>query len=151
MAEKDPTTMPVRLRIGHKLTLALAALLLTTVAVAAVGISSLGDVNRRARALYTDNVRTTEATSALWSRLYEAEETACRLLSLPAGSAATTKHPGAAGRHRNRGSRGQGLGWFPGPQSGDAGRYRRRVVPTHALDPGEQPDQVQRLAAVGHI
>ena len=40
---KDPETMLVRMRIGHKLTLALAALLLTTVAVAAVGITSLGD------------------------------------------------------------------------------------------------------------
>jgi hypothetical protein len=59
--------MHVRMRIGHKLTLALAALLLTTVAVAAVGITSLGDVNHRAQALYHDNVRTTEATSALWS------------------------------------------------------------------------------------
>jgi hypothetical protein len=55
----------VRLRISHKLTLALAALLLATVAVAAVGISSLGDGDRRARALYDDNVRTTQATSAM--------------------------------------------------------------------------------------
>src|SRR5215217_8660497 len=77
--------MLMRIRIGHKLTLALAALLLTTVAVAAVGITSLGDVNRRAQALYNDNVRTTEATSALWSGLYEAEETAFRLLILPDG------------------------------------------------------------------
>jgi methyl-accepting chemotaxis protein len=77
--------MLVRMRIGHKLTLALAALLLTTVAVAAVGITSLSDVNRRAQALYNDNVRTTEATSALWSALYEAEETAFRLLILPDG------------------------------------------------------------------
>jgi diguanylate cyclase (GGDEF)-like protein len=77
--------MLVRMRIGHKLTLALAALLLTTVAVAAVGITSLGDVNRRAQALYNDNVRTTEATSALWSGLYEAEETAFRMLILPDG------------------------------------------------------------------
>jgi hypothetical protein len=50
-------------------------LLPTTVAVAAVGITSLGEVNRRAEALYDDNVRTTQATSALWSGLYEAEET----------------------------------------------------------------------------
>jgi diguanylate cyclase (GGDEF)-like protein len=77
--------MPVRMRIGHKLTLALAALLLTTVAVAAVGVTSLGNVNRRAQALYNDNVRTTEATSALWSGFYEAEETAFRLLILPDG------------------------------------------------------------------
>jgi methyl-accepting chemotaxis protein len=77
--------MLVRMRIGHKLTLALAALLLTTVAVAVVGIASLGDVNRRAQALYNDNVRTTEATSALWNGLYEAEETAFRLLILPNG------------------------------------------------------------------
>jgi hypothetical protein len=61
--------MLVRLRIGHKLTLALAALLLTTVAVAVVGITSLSDVNHRAALLYIDNVRTTEATSALWSGL----------------------------------------------------------------------------------
>jgi methyl-accepting chemotaxis protein len=53
-----------------QLTLALAALLLTTVGVAAVGITSLGDVNRRAQALYNDNVRTTEVTSALWSGFY---------------------------------------------------------------------------------
>jgi hypothetical protein len=77
--------MLVRMRIGHKLTLALAALLLTTVGVAAVGITSLGAVNRRAQALYNDNVRTTEVTSALWSGFYEAEETAFRLLILPEG------------------------------------------------------------------
>jgi methyl-accepting chemotaxis protein len=77
--------MLMRIRIGHKLTLALAALLLTTVGVAAVGITSLGDVNRRAQALYNDNVRTTEATSALWSGFYEAEETTFRLLILPDG------------------------------------------------------------------
>jgi hypothetical protein len=65
----------VRLRISHKLTLALAALLLATVAVAAVGISSLGDVDRRARALYDDNVRTTQATSAVGGGLSEVEET----------------------------------------------------------------------------
>jgi diguanylate cyclase (GGDEF)-like protein len=75
--------MLVRLRIGHKLTLALAALLLTTVAVAAVGIFSLGDVNRRARALYDDNIRTTEFTAALWGGLYEAEESALQLLLGP--------------------------------------------------------------------
>lgn len=40
--------MLVRIRIGHRLTLALAALLLTTVAVGAVGVTSLGNVNRRA-------------------------------------------------------------------------------------------------------
>jgi GGDEF domain-containing protein len=57
--------MLVRLRIGHELTLALAALLLTTVAAAVVGITSLGDVNHRAQLLYNDNVRTTEATSAV--------------------------------------------------------------------------------------
>jgi hypothetical protein len=39
----------------------------------------------RARALYGDNVRTTEATSGLWGGLYEAEETAIRLLLLPDG------------------------------------------------------------------
>jgi hypothetical protein len=39
------------------------------VAVAAVGITSLGVVNRRAQALYNDNVRTTQATSALGSGL----------------------------------------------------------------------------------
>lgn len=33
-----------------------------------------------------NNVRTTEATSALWSRLYEAEETSFRLLIVPAGA-----------------------------------------------------------------
>src|SRR5919107_1691198 len=77
--------MLMRIRIGHKLTLALAALLLTTVGVAAVGITSLGDVNRRAQALYIDNVRTTEATSALWSGFYEDEETVFRLLILPDG------------------------------------------------------------------
>ena len=72
--------MPARLRIGHKLTLALAVLLLTTVAVAVVGLSSVSDVNRRATALYADNIRTTETTSALWGGLYEAEESAFQLL-----------------------------------------------------------------------
>lgn len=72
--------MPARLRIGHKLTLALAVLLLTTVAVAVVGLSSVSDVNRRATALYADNIRTTETTSALWGGRYEAEESAFQLL-----------------------------------------------------------------------
>jgi diguanylate cyclase (GGDEF)-like protein len=72
--------MAVRLRIGHKLTLALAALLLGTVTVAALGISSLGAVNRRASALYDDNIRTTQATSAVGRGLYEVEGTALRLL-----------------------------------------------------------------------
>jgi diguanylate cyclase (GGDEF)-like protein len=84
--DKDRQTMLVRLRIGHKLTLALAALLLTTVAVAAVGISSLGDVNRRARALYDDNIRTTQTTSALWGGLYEAEKTSLQLLLGPSAA-----------------------------------------------------------------
>ena len=51
--------MPARLRIGHKLTLALAVLLLTTVVVAVVGLSSVSNVNRGATALYADNIRTT--------------------------------------------------------------------------------------------
>jgi len=69
-----------RLRIGQKLTLALAALLLPTMAVAWVGISSLGSLNAKTRALYRDNIVTTEATSALGAGVYEAEETAFRLL-----------------------------------------------------------------------
>jgi diguanylate cyclase (GGDEF)-like protein len=72
--------MAVRLRIGHKLTLALAALLLGTVTVAVVGVSSLGAVNRRVSALYDDNIRTTQATSAVERGLYEVEGTAFRLL-----------------------------------------------------------------------
>jgi len=81
--------MAVRLRIGHKLTLALAVLLLATVAVAAVGIASLGDVNRRARALYDDNIRTTQATSAVGGGLSEVEETAFRLLLARPGASRT--------------------------------------------------------------
>jgi diguanylate cyclase (GGDEF)-like protein len=72
--------MAVRLRIGHKLTLALATLLLATVMVAVVGVSSLGAVDRRASALYDDNIRTTQATSAVGRGLYEVEGTAVRLL-----------------------------------------------------------------------
>jgi predicted signal transduction protein with EAL and GGDEF domain len=54
----------LRLRIGQKLTLALATLLLLTVAVAWVGVSSLGGLNARTRALYRDNIVNTEATIA---------------------------------------------------------------------------------------
>jgi diguanylate cyclase (GGDEF)-like protein len=72
--------MALRLRIGHKLTLALATLLLATVMVAVVGVSSLGAVDRRASALYDDNIRTTQATSAVGRGLYEVEGTAFRLL-----------------------------------------------------------------------
>ena len=70
----------LRFRIGQKLTLALAALLLPTIAVAWVGISSLGALAAGTRAVYRDNIVTTEATSALGAGLYEAEETAFRLL-----------------------------------------------------------------------
>jgi diguanylate cyclase (GGDEF)-like protein len=70
----------LRLRIGQKLALALAALLLPTIAVAWVGISSLGTLDARTRALYRDNIVTSEATSALGAGVYEAEETAFRLL-----------------------------------------------------------------------
>jgi methyl-accepting chemotaxis protein len=50
-----------------------------------LGVTSLGNVNRRGAGAVHDNVRTTEATSALWSGFYEAEETAFRLLILPDG------------------------------------------------------------------
>jgi diguanylate cyclase (GGDEF)-like protein len=70
----------LRLRIGQKLTLALAALLLPTIAVAWVGVSSLGALNARTRAVYRDNLLTTQATSSLGAGVYEAEETAFRVL-----------------------------------------------------------------------
>jgi diguanylate cyclase (GGDEF)-like protein len=70
----------LRLRIGQKLTLALAALLLPTIAVAWVGVSSLGALNARTRAVYRDNIVTTQATSTLGAGVYEAEETAFRAL-----------------------------------------------------------------------
>ena len=121
--------MLVRIRIGHKLTLALAALLLTTVGVAAVGITSLGDVNRRAQALYNDNVRTTEATSALWSGFYEAEETAFRLLILPDG--------------QQRSELEEELEEDTGPAI-EQGLVELRQV--HAGDPPDELARVERLA-----
>jgi diguanylate cyclase (GGDEF)-like protein len=68
-----------RLRIGQKLTLALAALLLTTMAVAAVGLVSLGKVDARTTALYEDNIITSQATTALEASLHRAETAALRL------------------------------------------------------------------------
>jgi diguanylate cyclase (GGDEF)-like protein len=70
----------VRLRIGQKLTLALAALLLLTMAVAWVGIASLANLNARTRALYRDNLVTTEATTSLGASLDDAKAAALQLL-----------------------------------------------------------------------
>jgi CHASE3 domain sensor protein len=78
--------MLMRLRIGHKLSLALATLLLTTVAVAAVGIASLRDVNRQAKNLYQENVLTAEATAALQGALHQAERSAFLLVLAPDGA-----------------------------------------------------------------
>jgi diguanylate cyclase (GGDEF)-like protein len=80
---EDQQVMLMRLRIGHKLSLALATLLLTTVAVAAVGIASLREVNRRAQSLYQENVRTTEATAALQGALHQAERAGFLLVLVP--------------------------------------------------------------------
>jgi hypothetical protein len=77
--------MLMRLRIGHKLSLALATLLLTTVAVAAVGIASLRQVNRQVQSLYQANLQT-EATAALQSALDQAERTAFVLVLEPDGA-----------------------------------------------------------------
>lgn len=122
--------MAVRLRIGHKLTLALAVLLLATVAVAAVGIASLGDVNRRARALYDDNIRTTQATSAVGGGLSEVEETAFRLLLARPGAPRTKL-----------------LEELTDDQAPEVERALVELRQAHPADEPEEVAKVERLAA----
>jgi len=119
-----------RLRIGQKLTPALAALLLPTIAVAWVGGASLRDLDQRTQALYHDNIVTTEATSAVGTGVYEAEETAFRLLL-------TTEPAAQAGL-------GEALADDTVPAV-DAGIATLRQL--HAADPPVERAQVERLAA----
>jgi methyl-accepting chemotaxis protein len=120
----------LRLRIGQKLTLALATLLLLTVAVAWVGVSSLGGLNARTRALYRDNIVTTEATSALGGTIYEAEETAFRVLLAD----------DAAGRSELMDE----LQDETLPAGDD---LLARLRQLHAADPADERDRVERVAA----
>ena len=72
--------MPVRLRIGPKLMLALAGLLAATVMVSGVAVAGLGAVNARTQELYRHNVLTTQAIAELQARLDDAAESALQLL-----------------------------------------------------------------------
>jgi len=72
--------VPVRLRIGPKLMLALAGLLAATVMVSGVAVAGLGAVNARTQELYRHNVLTTQAIAELQARLDDAAESALQLL-----------------------------------------------------------------------
>ena len=72
--------MPVRLRIGPKLMVALAGLLAATVMVSGVAVAGLGAVNARTQELYRHNVLTTQAIAELQARLDDAAESALQLL-----------------------------------------------------------------------
>jgi Four helix bundle sensory module for signal transduction len=72
--------VPVRLRIGPKLMLALAGLLAATVMLSGVAVAGLGAVNARTQELYRHNVLTTQAIAELQARLDDAAESALQLL-----------------------------------------------------------------------
>jgi hypothetical protein len=72
--------VPVRLRIGPELMLALAGLLAATVMVSWVAVAGLGAVNARTKRLYRQNILTTQATAELQAKLDDAAETALQLL-----------------------------------------------------------------------
>ena len=72
--------VPVRLRIGPNLMLALAGLLAATVMVSWVAVAGLGAVNARTKRLYRHNILTTQATAELRAKLDDAAETALQLL-----------------------------------------------------------------------
>jgi len=72
--------VPVRLRIGPKLMVALAGLLAATVMVSGVAVAGLGAVNARTQELYRHNVLTTQAIAELQARLDDAAESALQLL-----------------------------------------------------------------------
>ena len=74
--------MPVQLRIGPKLMLALAGLLAATVMVSGVAVAGLGAVNARTQELYRHNILTTQAIAELQTGLDDAVETALQLLLL---------------------------------------------------------------------
>ena len=74
--------MPVQLRIGPKLMLALAGLLAATVMVSGVAVAGLGAVNARTQDLYRHNILTTQAIAELQANLDDAGETALQLLLL---------------------------------------------------------------------
>ncbi|MDF2742504.1 MAG: hypothetical protein K0S88_3874 [Actinomycetia bacterium] len=74
--------MPVQLRIGQKLMLALAGLLAATVMVSGVAVAGLGAVNARTEELYRHNILTTQAIAELQVGLDDAVETALQLLLL---------------------------------------------------------------------
>ena len=72
--------MPVQLRIGPKLMLALAGLLAATVMVSGVAVAGLGAVDARAQELYRHNILTTLAIaggpSARWPAPFRARSRA---------------------------------------------------------------------------
>jgi diguanylate cyclase (GGDEF)-like protein len=72
--------VPVRLRIGPKLMLALAGLLAATVMVSGVAMAGLGAVNAKAQVLYRHNLLTAQAIADLQAKLDAAAELALQLL-----------------------------------------------------------------------
>jgi diguanylate cyclase (GGDEF)-like protein len=72
--------VPVQLRIGPKLILALAGLLAATVMVSGVAVAGLGAVNARAQVLYRHNILTAQAIADLQAKLDDAAELALQLL-----------------------------------------------------------------------
>ena len=72
--------MPVQLRIGPKLMLALAGLLAATVMVSGVAVAGLGAVDARTQELYQHNILTTQAIAELQATLDDAAGSALQLL-----------------------------------------------------------------------
>ena len=72
--------VPVQLRIGPKLMLALAGLLAATVMVSGVAVAGLAAVNARTQELYHHNLLTTQAIAELQATLDDAAESALQLL-----------------------------------------------------------------------
>jgi len=66
--------VPVQLRIGPKLMLALAGLLAATVMVSGVAVAGLGAVDARAQELYRHNILTTQAIAELQATLDDAAQ-----------------------------------------------------------------------------
>jgi Four helix bundle sensory module for signal transduction len=72
--------VPVQLRIGPKLMLALAGLLAATVMVSGVAVAGLGAVDARTQELYQHNILTTQAIAELQATLDDAAGSALQLL-----------------------------------------------------------------------
>ena len=100
--------MPVQLRTGPKLMLALAGLLAATVMVSGVAVAGLGAVDARAQELYRHNILTTQAIAELQATLDDAAGSALQLLlseGPPTGRGSSPTCGGGSSRGSTRRSR----------------------------------------------